>query len=207
MQSILLGLSCLFLVASTILSMTVGASSDPIYNIVYIHVPAAVTSLLCFAVLFVCSVQYIRTRDTRWDRTALAGAEVGLLFATVLNVTGSIWAHAAWGVWWTPTLRLISSAMLWFLYVAYLILRASLANEARKELISAVFAVIAFIDVPLVYISARYVRDIHRPNVTFESPWQTVALLTAVCGTILLAVVLIRMKTQILHAYTELTKH
>jgi heme exporter protein C len=95
-------------------------------------------------------------------------------------------------VWWTPSPRLISSAVLWLLYAAYLILRAGLPAEHRKETISAVFGIIAFIDVPLVIISARFIRDIHRPTFSFDTPAQMLALASATLGSVLLMTLLIR---------------
>lgn len=206
MRKLLLGLSLCLILISGPLSLTVASVQPLCRNIVYIHVPAALCSLVCFCVLFICSIQYLRglpqggvpAKAQKWDYIAAASAEVGLVFATVLNATGSIFARAEWGVWWTPSPRLISSAALWFLYVAYLILRASFTAERRKEQISAVFGIIAFIDVPLVLISARFIRDIHRPSFSFETGWQYVAFGLAVCGTLLLAAMLIWIRTDIL---------
>lgn len=147
---------CLILVSGWMV-LSVAAAQPPEYNIIYIHVPAGICSLACFMVLFICSIQHLRTNSPVWNHTAAACGEVGLVFATVLNATGSIFAYATWGVWWTPSMRLISSAMLWFLYVAYLILRVSLSDEGRRGRICDVFGIIAFVDVPFVYISARYI--------------------------------------------------
>ena len=132
-----------------------------------------------------------------WDYTAAASAEVGLVFATVLNATGMIFAYAEWGVWWTPSMRLISSAILWFLYVAYSLLRSAFAAERRRGEICAVFGIIAFIDVPLVLISARFIRDMHVSGFSFQTGWQYTALGLAVCGTLLLAAALIWLRADI----------
>jgi heme exporter protein C len=156
-------------------------------------------------VLFVCSVQYLIIKREKWDRIAAASAEAGLVFATALNVTGMIFARAEWGQWWTASPRLISSAVLWFLYVAYLILRASLTSEQQRAKISAVFGIIAFIDVPLVLISARFVRDIHQPNAGFQTGWQYAALGLAVCGMLSLAWMLIWIRADILKTDSELS--
>lgn len=200
------GLSCCLILVSGWMALSVAAIEPVEYNIVYIHVPAAICSLGCFTVLFICSIQYLRTKDQLWDHVAAACGEVGLVFATVLNATGSIFAYAAWGVWWTPSLRLISSAMLWFLYVAYLILRVSLPAESQRGRICAVFGIIAFIDVPLVYISARYVTDVHRPKISFESGCQSAALGLAVGGTLLLAAVLVWLRADILKSINQISK-
>jgi heme exporter protein C len=191
MRLLVLAISLCLTVASGWLALTVAAHQAPEYDIVYIHVPAAIASLVCFTVLFVCSILYLRTGARKWDSVAAACGEVGLIFATTMNLTGMIFAKSTWGPFWTPSLRLISSAMLWFLYAAYLILRAAFTSEQRRERLCAVFGIIAFIDVPLVYISARFVPDMHRPSVEFQSAWQGLALGLGVSGALALTAALI----------------
>ena len=147
-------------------------------NILYVHIPNSVCALLCFVVLLAASIGYLATGRQAWDLVAVAAGEVGFVFATVLNATGMIFSRAEWNVWWTPSPRLVTSAILWFLYAVYLILRVSLpGSRQRRARICAVFGIIAFLDVPLVYISARFIPDIHRPSFSFDSAWQTAALL------------------------------
>jgi len=199
MRQLLLGISlCLILLAS-LLSFTVAACEPPERNIVYIHVPAAVSGILCMFVLFISSLQYLRTGQTGYDFTAAASAEVGLVFAVVTNLTGSIFARAEWGLWWTPSPRLITSAVMLFLLVAYLLLRAALAGNSRKERICAVLGIITFIDVPLIIISARFVRDIHRPGVSFQTPWQYAAFVSGILGMAVLALALIWLRADMLN--------
>ena len=207
MRSFLLGLSLCLILISGWIALTVGAVEPCCRNIIYIHVPASVCSLVCFTVLFICSIQYLRTKRQMWDYTAAASAEVGLVFATALNATGMIFARAEWGVWWTPSMRLISSAALWFLYVAYSLLRAAFAAEQRKREICAVFGIIAFIDVPLVFISARFIRDMHVGSFNFQTGWQYTAFGLAVLGTLLLAVLLIWIRADILKIETRDTRY
>jgi len=192
------GLGLLLILFSGWLALTVAAVEPVERNIIYIHVPAAVCSLVCFGVLFFCSIQYLRKEEQKWDNIALACGQVGLAFATLMNLTGMIFARAEWGTFWTPSPRLISSAALWFLYAAYLILRASFPAGRKKEKVSAVFGIIAFADVPLVIISARFVRDIHRPSFAFDTGWQETALLLAILGTVFLAAALIWIRSDIL---------
>ena len=194
---------CVILI-SGFLALTVAAVEPVCRNIIYIHAPAAVCSIVCFCVLFICSIQYLRTKRQAWDCVAAASAEVGLVLATVLNATGSIFARAEWGLWWTPSPRLISSAVLWFLYAAYLVLRAGFTSERRKEAICAVFGIIAFIDVPLIFISARFIRDIHQPSFSFQAGWQYSAFGLAVCGTLLLASLLIWIRSDTLKIKNEI---
>ena len=199
---LLLGL-CLMLI-STWSAFMLGAVEPAERNIIYVHVPSAICSLICFGALFVCSIGYLRTGSGRWDHTARACAEAGLVFATVMNVTGMIFARAEWGVWWTVSPRLVSSAVMWFLYVGYLILRGALAGERREGTICAVFGIIAFIDVPIVIISSRFIRDIHRPSFSFETSGQYAALVLAVLGTLVLAAALIWTRSEILKVQTQI---
>lgn len=199
---LLLGL-CLMLISSWSAFMW-GAVEPAERNIIYVHVPSAICSLVCFGSLFVCSIGYLRTSSDRWDHAARACAEAGLIFATVMNVTGMIFARAEWGVWWTVSPRLVSSAVMWFLYVGYLILRGALAGERREGTICAVFGIIAFIDVPIVIISSRFIRDIHRPSFSFETSRQYAALGLSVLGALVLASALIWMRSEILKVQTQI---
>jgi heme exporter protein C len=149
-------------------------------------------------VLFISSLQYLRTRQTGYDCSAAASAEAGLVFAVVMNLTGSIFARAEWGVWWTPSPRLISSAAMLFLLIGYLLLRAALAGNSRKEQICAVFGIITFIDVPLVIISARLIRDIHQRGLSFETGWQYAAFVCGILGMAVLALALIWLRADML---------
>ena len=118
-----------------------------------------------------------------------------------------IFSRAEWNTWWTPSLRLLSSAVLWFLYIVYLILRTSLAaSPVRRARICAVFGIVGFLAVPLVYISARFVQDIHQPSFTMESTWQRGAFFLGMISTILLAVILIWTKIDIMKIQTELER-
>jgi heme exporter protein C len=173
-------------------------------NIVYVHVPSAICSTLCLLVLLIAGICYLATNKPTWDYIGAAAAEVGLVFATVLNVTGSIFARPFWNTWWTPSPRLISSAILWFLCVAYLILRANIQNPRHRARICAVFGIIAFLDVPMVFITARLMTDQHIANVEFESAWQGMSFGLSILSISLLGALLIRLKTDILKGRAEL---
>ncbi len=212
MRNILLFITLILLLASTWMALTKGriegpsANPDsPVRNIIYAHVPSSICSLFCFVVLLVTSIGYLSTSNESWDRVSAATAEVGLIFATVLNATGSIFSRAEWGPWWSASPRLVSSAVLWFLYIVYLILRSSLpGSKQRRARVCAVFAIIAFLDVPMVYISARYMPDIHQPSFTFDNLWQRVAFIMGIVSTMLVAAMLIWTKTDILKIKSRL---
>jgi heme exporter protein C len=204
MRRPLILLTLVLLVGSTWMAFTLGevqATENNITvekNIVYIHVPSAICAPLCFVVLLVAGIGYLWTNKPIWDYIGAASAEVGFVFATVLNATGSIFARTFWQTWWTPSPRLISSAVLWFLCVAYLILRASIQNPQRRARICAVFGIIAFLDVPMLFLSARVMQDMHIANVEFESVWQGAAFGLSILSILLLALLLIWLKVDIL---------
>ena len=204
MRRILILLAFVLLLVSMWMALTAGQVVPIKRNIIYLHVPSAVCALLCFVVLFVASIGYLCTSKSLWDYVAAAAAEVALVFATVLNVTGSIFSRAEWNTWWTPSPRLIASAILWFLCVVYLILRAGIPSPPRRARVCAVFGIIAFLDVPMVIISARFIPDIHRPSSSFDSAWQSAALGLIIIAHFLLAGLLIWIKTDILKNKTKL---
>lgn len=173
-------------------------------NIIYVHVPSAICTTLCFVVLLVASIGYLRTGKPKWDYLGAASAEVALVFATVLNATGSIFARPYWGTWWTPSPRLLSSAILWFLCVAYLILRTNIQNQRHRARICAVFGIIAFLDVPIVFVTGRVMKDQHIGNVEFGSGWQSASFGLSILGIVLLAALLIRLKIDILESKAKL---
>ena len=215
MRRILLCLAFALFLLSMWMALTLGRIEGPpanpdsvVRNILYAHVPSAICALLCFAVLLVASIGYLWTSKPKWDRLAAASGEVGAIFATILNATGMIFSRAEWGPWWTPSARLITSAILWFLYIVYLILRtASLpGSQHRRAQICAVFGIIAFLDAPMVYISARLIPDIHRPNFSFGSSWQRVTFVLGMVATLLLGAVLIWLRAEILKNKARLEK-
>ena len=130
-------------------------------RIFYFHVPAAIAGLIAFAINFAASLMYVIRKDRRWDNLALSAAEIGVMFLLMVLVTGPIWAKPAWYVWWTWSPRLTLSLVLCLLYVAYLLIRNYIEDPDRKAMVAAVFGVVAFIDVPLVWFSIRWWRDLH----------------------------------------------
>lgn len=206
MRKSLIIITFVLLISATWLALTVGSTIGPpahpqsvVGNILYAHVPGSIVALLCFVLLLIASIAYLSTEKYAWDYLAQASAETGLIYATILNVTGMLFSKAMWGIWWSPSPRLITSAVLWFLYVVYLILRTNLpGSRNRRARICAVFGIIAFLDVPMVLISARFIPDIHRASVGFTSVWQKTALLLVIVSMSMLAALLIWIRTDIL---------
>ena len=131
-----------------------------VQRIFYYHVPSAWTAFLLFLINFVASVWYLIRRNVKADILALVTAEVGVVFCTVVLVTGPIWARPVWGIWWTWDMRLTLTLVLWLIYVAYLVLRR-FSSGTQTPLMAAVLAVFGAVDVPLVYFSIWYFRTQH----------------------------------------------
>jgi heme exporter protein C len=136
------------------------ATMGEIQRIFYYHVPSAWTSFLCFFANFIASVVYLVRRTLKTDAFAVAAAEVGVVFCTVVLVTGPLWAKPVWGIWWTWDARLTTTLVLWLIYVSYLVLRRYSAGHQTPTL-AAALAIFGFVDVPIVYMSIRWWRTQH----------------------------------------------
>ena len=132
-------------------------------RIFYVHVPIALVGFLAFAVVAVCSVGYLWKGSERMDTVAYAAAEIGVVYTSLMLITGMLWGKPAWGVWWSWSPQLTTSLILWFLYAAYLMLRAYAPPGETAARYAAVLGIIGFIDVPIIYMAARWWRDLH-PN-------------------------------------------
>ncbi len=137
------------------------ADTGIIQKIFYLHLPLAWWALIGFFTTFVASILYLATKKAHWDLLAGAAAEVGVVLAGLALITGSIWARRSWGVWWTWDPRLTTTLIMWFVYAGYLVVRKLELPEIRRANICAVVGIAAFIDVPLVFFSARLWRSIH----------------------------------------------
>lgn len=140
-----------------------------VQRIFYYHVPSAVTAFTLFLINFVVSIIYLARRSPRADALAVSTAEVGVVFCTVVLVTGPLWARPVWGIWWTWDARLTSTLLLWLIYVSYLILRRY-STSGQTPVIAAVLAVFGFLDVPFVYLANRLFRTQHPQPVYFGGP-------------------------------------
>lgn len=139
-------------------------------RLMYIHVPAAWLAYLAFGVTAFTSALYLwpRTRSLVWDRVAGASAELGVIFTGLTLLLGSMWGRPVWGVWWAWDARLVTTAVLFFLYIGYLALRrvpAALDVRAKR---CAIAALIAFVDVPIVHFSVTWWRTLHQEATVFN---------------------------------------
>jgi heme exporter protein C len=180
------------------------ANQGSIYRIIYFHVPAAITAMVGFFVAMVTSALYLITRNLKFDSVAAAVTEVGVIFAAVNLVTGSIWARVIWGIWWTWDARLTSMLICWLLYAGYLMLRRATDEPTQRARLSAVLSIFSFVDVIIVWKSIEWWRTQHPAPVLsirngggmapgMESPlwWNVLAMaLVATC------LILLRMRQE-----------
>lgn len=146
-----------------------------IQRIFYYHLPSAWNTFLFFLISFIASVVYLiyrrsnPVRAMKADAFALANAEMGVVFCTVVLITGPLWARPVWGIWWTWDARLTSTLVMWLIYVAYLLVRRFAAGPEMRTL-AAVMAIFGYIDVPIVYMSTRWWRTQHPAPVIGGGP-------------------------------------
>jgi len=134
------------------------------YLIFFYHFPAALNGALFYAALFGCSIAYLRTKKPVWDRRARAATGVGFLANMVLLVTGSTWAKAAWNAWWVwNDPRLMSAAVASLIFLGYLMLQGAVEEPARRRQISAVYGILAFVNVPVVHYSIQWFGQTSHP--------------------------------------------
>jgi heme exporter protein C len=141
-----------------------------IQKIFYLHLPSAFSSFVALGICFFANLMYVFKRQQKWDWLGVSAAEVGLAFISVVLITGPIWAHPVWGIWWTWDARLTLTFVLWLLYISYLLLRSMLEEPDKRALFSALFGIFAFLDVPLVYFSIRWWRTQHPQPVILGGP-------------------------------------
>ena len=134
-----------------------------VQRIMYLHVPSVLTAYLAFALVFLGSVGYLLTRRAGWDRLALAAAEPGVLFTGITIASGSIWGKPTWGTWWTWDARLTSTAVLFLVYVGYLLLRGMVDEPDRRARAAAVVGILGAANIPIVHFSVTWWRALHQP--------------------------------------------
>jgi len=139
------------------------------YKILYIHVPAAWMAFLAFILVAIAGGLYLWLRDERFDRFAASSAEVGLVFTTVVLVTGPIWGKPIWGTWWTWDARLTSTLFLWFIYLGYIVLRGSIDDRRMRARYAAILGILGSFLIPFIHMSVYLFRTLH-PLPVLASP-------------------------------------
>jgi heme exporter protein C len=162
----LLGLAAVYVLA--IGYTPVEARQGMAQKIFYLHVPAAWSALIAFSLVGVASALYLWLHDPRLDRFAAASAEVGVAFSAVMLTTGPIWAKPIWGTWWTWDARLTLTLFLFFLFIGYLALRASVHDPAERARFSAVVGILGMLLVPFIHLSVYLFRTLHPQPVVLK---------------------------------------
>jgi heme exporter protein C len=132
-----------------------------VQKVFYFHVSAGWVGMLGFLVAAIAGIVFLRSKDHRWDVVALAAVEIGMVFALINIVSGSIWARPIWNTWWTWDPRLTTATIMELIYAAYLMLRAGIEDPERRARFGAVYAIVGFISVPITFLSIRIFRTIH----------------------------------------------
>ena len=177
-----------------------------VQRIFYMHLPLAWWALFGFFLVFLLSIKILLRPSQMADLLAVSLVEVGVVFTTLTLATGSIWARAAWNTWWTWDPRLSTALIMWFIYTAYLVLRKADFGESKQMRISAVLGIIAFLDVPLVFFSARLWRSIHpaifssRGIGLDEKMLVTVCICVVAVGFLFFGLVAVRLRQLLLEA-------
>jgi heme exporter protein C len=190
-ERVLAVLTVMGLAATAVMSLVVAppdSEQGNVQRLMYVHVPSAWLAYLSFAVVFVASIAYLKTKRIRWDRLAAASAEVGVLFTALAIVLGSLWGKPIWGTWWTWDPRLTTTAIMLLIYVGYLAVRRLSDSPARRARWAAVVGIVGFADVPIVHLSVTWWRGLHQgPTVRLLgaptiAPVMLAALLTGVAA-------------------------
>lgn len=160
-----LGLAALLLLLTALCAALFYAPTErtmgDVQRIFYFHVPAAWIAFLAFFVVCAGSILYLWKRERKWDILAVSSAEIGVLFATLVLVTGPIWARSTWGIWWIWDARLTATLVLWLIYVGYLMLRAYVDESSRRARLSAVLGIVGAADIPIIVLSVQWWRTQH----------------------------------------------
>jgi heme exporter protein C len=207
------------LVGALMLAMIIGALvaapreviEGEVQRLMYIHVPSAIASYFAFTVTFVASIIVLWKRDMRWDAVARGSATVGLLFIGLTLATGAIWGRPIWGVYWTWDARLTSTLILFLIFGAYLLARSVASpNDEQAARYAAVFAIIGFLDIPVIHMSVRWWRTLHpSPIIATPNPAlpgeMLIVLLISMAAIVLLAawLIVLRSDTERLHQRTH----
>jgi len=174
------GMALVLIAASlwALLNAPVEAQMGIVQKIVYIHVPSAITTLVAFALTFAASILYLLTRSKIWDSIAASACEVEMVIATIVLVSGPLWARSAWNTWWTWEPRLTSFLILWILYGGYHVVRASVSAASRPT-ISSVLGIVLFVNLPIVWKSVEWWRgSLHPRSVSMTGDMRQVLLLS-----------------------------
>ena len=133
----------------------------PIQRIMYLHIPSAWLAFFAFFIVFISSILFLWKKEREWDIYAHASAEIGVVFCSLVLITGPIWAKPIWGTWWVWDARLTSTLILWLIYVAYLMLRSQTEAGSMRARYAAVLGIVGFLNIPFIHFSVLWWRTFH----------------------------------------------
>ena len=200
-----LGVITLIMMTAAIFMVFVYVPTDAqqgiVQRIFYFHVPCAWVAFAAFALVAISGAFYLWFGEQVWDDLGYAAAEVGMLFCTLVLVTGSIWAKPIWGAWWTWDSRLTTTFVLWLLYAGYLTLRIVADEIPQVGRFAAVVGIVAAADVPVIIVSVRLWRTIHPAVIVtrqgshgLEDPRMIATLLVSMAAVTALGVLLLMLR-------------
>jgi heme exporter protein C len=185
------GVAMVFATVAALVLAPREAEMGDVQRLFYFHMPSAWIALgPAFTCVFGFSIAYLASGKLRYDRIAGAAAEIGVVFTTITLVTGPLWAKPAWGVFWTWEPRLTTTLILWFIYVGYLLLRAVALPGHKRARLAAVYGIVGWIDVPIVFLSIWWWRTVH-PRILGEGGFAMDATMVGVLAVCLAAFTLL----------------
>lgn len=198
-------LACVAAVFVRVYAFTpVEAMQGPAQKILYIHASSAFVALyLAFVLMAIAGLLYLWLKDEKLDRVAESAAEVGLVFTTVVLLTGPLWGKTIWGAWWTWDARLTSTLFLWFIILAYTMLRGAVEDRARRARYSSVLGTLAALLVPFIHLSVYMFRTLHpmpillKPSTPSMPPEMRTTFFMAFAAFTLLFVALLRARYRV----------
>ena len=140
-----------------------------IQRIFYVHVPSAWVAFMAFGIVALASVMYLWLKDERFDRAALSAAEGGMVFTTIVLLTGPLWGKIAWGTYWTWEPRLTFTLLLWFIYLGYFMVRNATEDPEKGRRFAAVVGIVGALDIPLIHVSVLWFRSLHPQPVVLNA--------------------------------------
>jgi heme exporter protein C len=159
---ILISIYVVFFVAKIPIDPGQAAGDPNNFKIFYFHLPIAISAYLSFAVVFIASILYLHGKQQKWDIIALSAAEIGVIFAVLTLLSGSIWGKSAWNAYWVSwDIRLNTSLVLFLIYLSYLMVRQAVEEPEKRARLSAVFGIVGFISVPVSFLSVRFYARQH----------------------------------------------
>jgi heme exporter protein C len=173
------------------------ATMGDVQRIVYLHVSVAWCGLAGAVAMGLTAAMYLIRRSPTWDRWSQAAAEIGWLCATLTLVTGSLWAHKAWNTWWTWEPRLTAMLVLWIVLAGYFLLRSSIEDVQRRARLSAVLAILALADIPMIIMATRWFRGMHPVTPQMDPRMRVVLLTSLVTFTALFVLLTVLRKRQL----------